>query len=197
MAFYVYCDDNNRHETLNKEEILSAIAQAQAGMPVIDPEAGILTKVKETNAGGYITFWVGTQAQYNALNGNIVQNCLYIITDENTGEEINNAIGALKKELDTLKVETIPGLQQSISSNKTIEKIATGATFDRTDVTVKSSDIRTYYNKTLGMARISVKLEFEANMVSAIDSIRLPKGLFKPVMNSEHWLYPLTCFCYI
>jgi hypothetical protein len=48
---------------------------------VIDEDAAFITKVKESNAGGMLSFWVGTQAQYNAL-ASIDKNCLYIITDK-------------------------------------------------------------------------------------------------------------------
>ena len=89
--YYCFCGSNCKYETMTKEQILSAITQAASGEPVIDPDAGVLTKVKETNNGGYITFWVGTQAQYNALQGNIVQNCLYIITDE--AAQIQGGVG--------------------------------------------------------------------------------------------------------
>jgi len=84
MAFYVICDDDSKHEGMTKEQIWAAITQAASGSAVIDPDAGVLTKVKEKHTGGYITFWAGTQAQYNALLGKVEKNCIYIITDETT-----------------------------------------------------------------------------------------------------------------
>lgn len=78
--YYCYCESNCRYETMTKEQILAAIAQAAAGNLVFDTEAAIISKVKEVNAGGFVTFWVGKQAEYNALPS-IDPNCVYIITD--------------------------------------------------------------------------------------------------------------------
>lgn len=91
--FYCLCDSNCKYETMTKEQILAAIAQAAAGGLTFDPDAGIVTKVKEGNAGGYITFWVGTQAQYNAL-ANKDANCFYLITDSTQTKDIAASIKA-------------------------------------------------------------------------------------------------------
>lgn len=94
MAFYVICDDDCRYEGMTKEEILSVIAQAAEGTLVFDTEAAFITKVKEQN-GGYITFWVGTQAEFNALP-TIDKTCHYHITDSTKDADIAAAI-ALKQ----------------------------------------------------------------------------------------------------
>lgn len=52
-----------------------------------DADAAFITKVKETNAGGFITFWVGTQAQYHAI-ANKDPNCYYHITDSTRDADI-------------------------------------------------------------------------------------------------------------
>lgn len=91
--FYCLCDSNCKYETMTKEQILAAIAQAAAGGLTFDPDAGIVSKVKEGNAGGYITFWVGTQAQYNAL-ANKDANCFYLITDSTQAKDIAARIKA-------------------------------------------------------------------------------------------------------
>lgn len=88
--FYCMCDSNCKYETMTKEQILAAIAQAVETGSVGDCDTGFITKVKETNSGGYVTFWVGTQAQYNALAENEL-NCLYIITDDTTKADILKA----------------------------------------------------------------------------------------------------------
>ena len=84
MSFYCFNESNCKFETMTKEEILEAIAQAAEGGLAFDSEAAFITKVKESNAGGFVTFWVGTQAQYNALQS-IDNNCQYIITDKEAG----------------------------------------------------------------------------------------------------------------
>lgn len=97
--YYCMCDSNCKFETMTKEQILTAIAQAVADGKVSNVDAGFITKVKETNAGNYVTFWVGTQAQYNALPS-IQNNCLYIISDETTKHDIEKFIANVKETAD-------------------------------------------------------------------------------------------------
>lgn len=78
--YYCFCDSNCKFETMTKEQILAAIAEAAASGLVFDTESAFISKVKESNAGGMVTFWRGTQAQYNAL-AKIDADCFYIITD--------------------------------------------------------------------------------------------------------------------
>lgn len=87
-TYYVLCDDNCRFEGMTKEQIISAIAQATGAIPeTIDVDAAFITKIKETNAGKEIKFWVGTTAQYNALQSKPL-NTFYIFTDDPTAEQI-------------------------------------------------------------------------------------------------------------
>lgn len=96
MSYYVLCDDDSRHESMTKEQILAAIKQAVETGTIGDCDAGFITKVKETNGGSYVTFWVGTRAEYNALL-TIQRNCVYIITDDTTNEDIEKAIADATK----------------------------------------------------------------------------------------------------
>ena len=95
MAYYVICDDDSRHESMTKEQILAAIAQALETGKIGECDTGFVTKVKETNGGNSLTFWVGTQAQYNALEA-VAENCLYIISDDTSMTDFNNIVADLK-----------------------------------------------------------------------------------------------------
>lgn len=97
--YFCFCADNCKFETMTKEQILAAIAQAAADGLVFDADAAFITKVKEGNAGDYVTFWAGTQAQYNAL-GNIDPYCLYIITDSTEGADLAKAAEAAQAAID-------------------------------------------------------------------------------------------------
>lgn len=89
--YFCFCEANCKFETMTKEQILAAIAQAAETGLVIDPDAGFISKVKETNAGGYLTFWVGTQAQHNAI-AEKDPSCFYIITDDTKDADIAKAL---------------------------------------------------------------------------------------------------------
>lgn len=91
--YYCFCSSNCKYETMTKEQILAAIAQAVETGSVGDVDTGFVTKIKETNSGDYVTFWVGTQAQYNAI-ATKAKNCMYIITDDTQGADIAKALAA-------------------------------------------------------------------------------------------------------
>lgn len=97
--YYCFCGSNCKYETLTKEQILAVIEQAAAGELTFDTSAAFITKVKEQNSGGYITFWVGTQAQYNALQTKD-PNCFYLITDSTKDADVAAAIAAKQNALD-------------------------------------------------------------------------------------------------
>lgn len=93
--YYCFCGSNCKYETMTKEQILTAIADA-TGKIDIDPDAAFITKVKEGNSGGFVTFWVGTQAQYNELK-TIESSCLYVITDDKTAEQLFNRVVEIER----------------------------------------------------------------------------------------------------
>lgn len=98
--YYCFCEANCRFETMTKEQILAAIAEAAAGGLVFDSESAFITKVKEGNAGGFVTFWVGTTAQYNALAVK-EPNCVYIKTDSTENSDLAAAIADAVAAIDT------------------------------------------------------------------------------------------------
>lgn len=102
--YYCYCDANCKYETMTKEQILAAITQAVRTGTVADVDTGFVTKVKETNKGGHVTFWVGTNAQYNAIEA-YEKDCVYIITDETTDKDIAAAIKSAEETAKQLEVQ--------------------------------------------------------------------------------------------
>lgn len=84
---YVVCDNSCKYESMTKEQILTAITQAVENGEVKDIDAGFITKLQEQNNKAALTVWIGTSAQYNAIEEK-AENCLYILTDETTEEQI-------------------------------------------------------------------------------------------------------------
>lgn len=89
--YYVFCDDKCLFEGMTKEQILAAIEQAVSTGEIKDVDTGFVTKIKEQNKGTALTFWVGTTAQYNAIEQK-AENCFYIVTDDNRIADIDAAI---------------------------------------------------------------------------------------------------------
>lgn len=77
--FYVICEDNCKFESMTKEQIIAAIAEATGNTPT-DIDAAFISKILEQNANKPVKIWVGTQAEFNAL---IVKDpdTLYIYND--------------------------------------------------------------------------------------------------------------------
>lgn len=94
--YYCFCSSNCKYETMTKEQIIAAIEQAATGGLVVDPDAGFVTKIKEANAGNYVTFWVGTQAEYAAIETKAT-NCLYIFTDDTTKEDFERFAADIRR----------------------------------------------------------------------------------------------------
>lgn len=82
--YFVFCEDKCIFEALTKEQTINAIAEATGTVPEsIDVDAAFITKIKEMNANKNLKFWIGTTAQFQALQTK-QENTLYIFTDDDT-----------------------------------------------------------------------------------------------------------------
>jgi hypothetical protein len=97
--YYCFCSSNCKYETMTKEQILAAIAQAVETGTIQDVDAGFITKVKEGNAGEQVKFWVGTKAQHNALES-IDEDCVYIITDGSDFDDLLALASKMAEDMD-------------------------------------------------------------------------------------------------
>jgi hypothetical protein len=110
--YYCFCDSNCKYETMTKEQILAAIAQAIATGTVGECDTGFITKVKETNGGSCITFWVGTQAEYNAL-ATKEKNCVYIISDDTFIKDMTILVERLQDAAESAEVVAAEALKRA------------------------------------------------------------------------------------
>lgn len=98
-TYYVMCEDNCRFESMTKEQIIAAIAEATGNTPTHVDDA-FITKLKEMNSNQNFSVWIGTTAEYNAIPAaERVQNRLYILTDEDV---IDSAIDSLSAAIDEI-----------------------------------------------------------------------------------------------
>lgn len=96
--YYVLCDSNCKFPAMTAEQTLAAIAEA-TGKTAANINDAFITKLKEQNGGRSIYIWTGTRAEYNALT-EIIENCLYIVEDDTTIEDMNAAIETLTARLE-------------------------------------------------------------------------------------------------
>lgn len=104
-TIYVHDENHNRYEGMTREQIINAIVQAVEQGEITDLDDGFITKIKEQNGNNNIQLWIGTSAQFNALETKD-ENTLYILTDDDSAddwdqiaedvEELGNEIAKIK-----------------------------------------------------------------------------------------------------
>ena len=87
------------------EEIYSFKALENKISDLTSPDGkNAVIRLKDTNGGKDLTVWIGTRAQYDAIE-TPVKNCLYIITDDTTQEDYGKAIEAAIKAAEEAKAK--------------------------------------------------------------------------------------------
>ena len=95
ITYFVISSDDCKYESMTKEQIVAAIAEATGNTPTGIDDA-FISKIKEINASGTVQIWKGTEAQFNAISPVPTVNksairvgtngILYICTDD-TGDD--------------------------------------------------------------------------------------------------------------
>ena len=114
--YYVFREDNCKFESMTKEQIITAIANATGVSPeAVDVDDAFISKIQEMNQNNNLKWWVGTEAEYNAIE-DLDAETLYIITD--AADDTGAVITALKEQLDDLQErinETVkPSIQNAV-----------------------------------------------------------------------------------
>lgn len=153
--YYVICADGCKFESMTKEQILAAITQAVETGEIKDVDTGFVTKIKEQNSGLGLSFWVGTQAEYNALETKPT-NCFSIITDDTFAEDINAAVDEMQSEVNIL-TNTVEDyaqrLDEQINKNGVV-LLGDGSTLIPTDTQAEGLIIKNIANYTLVRVQI-------------------------------------------
>lgn len=99
---YVFCNNNCKYEGLTKEQIFTAIMQAVNEGTIGDIDTGFVTTIKTIN-GSPLKFFVGTQAEYEALTEEQREGLYAIITNDTTAASIIERLDALAMDYDQYK----------------------------------------------------------------------------------------------
>lgn len=116
--YWVMCDDNCRFPAMTKEQTLTAIEQAVSTGTIKNVDTGFVQTIK-TITGQPLRFFVGTQAEYEALTAEEKQNLFAIITNDTAIESINAAIESLSESLgaDVAQLrQDVKGLNRTLGS---------------------------------------------------------------------------------
>lgn len=166
-TYYVLCDDNCRFEGMTKEQIIEAIAEATGATPTHIDDA-FITKLKEQNANKALKFWLGTTAQYNAIE-EPEENVFYILTDENFADDVDAEIEALRDEINGIYEQFMNVTRQTITD------LPTGVT----------GEVR--LEKTGRVVVCSFELLIADNLTGETIQIYLPEGFRPTVDNNEFY----------
>lgn len=148
---------------LTQEQIITLVNNIVSTGSVGDIDTGFVTKLVEQNRHRALRFWIGTQAEYNALSTKIA-NTFYIITDDSFKADTEAAIQALNDRVDGIdpidienelaallnrvtELETTAGqLGNTISTlSDEIDRVETELTEDINDaITGLRSELTTY-----------------------------------------------------
>lgn len=123
--YYVICDSGCKFESMTKEQIFAAIAQAVSDGAISDIDTGFITTVKTIN-GKPLRFFVGLQSEYEALSDAERENCFALITNDVTTQALNAAIESLNIQIN----EIASGLQ---NGDFVVEKARAAVTTDITN----------------------------------------------------------------
>ena len=129
--YYVFCKNRCLYEAMTKEQTLAAIEQAVSTGEIKDVDTGFITKIKEQNKNVGLKLWVGTQAEYNAIETK-QNNCFYIITNDTAQEDILTALESLQTQINTTNDRidaTVESLQAQIKTTVDQTKEAISAYF--------------------------------------------------------------------
>lgn len=101
LKVYSLDDAANKYESMTKEQIITAITQAVNEGTISNIDAGFITKIQEMNKKGVLKWWIGTQAEFNALSTKD-NDTLYLFTDDPLFNDFKSSLASLDTEIDAL-----------------------------------------------------------------------------------------------
>ena len=96
---FVHDENHNRHEALDKQEVYNVLAAAiQSGELPLNPDEAFITQIKSEVDGKTYKIAFCTNAKYLELKAasELIDDCLYIITDEDPYTDLANAVDSLQ-----------------------------------------------------------------------------------------------------
>lgn len=114
--YYVTCKNNCKYESMTKEQILTAIANATSGGTFGDIDTGFVTTIK-TITGQPLRFFVGTQAMYDGLADEQKNDLFAIITNDTEKEAMQTALADVLAE-QTAQLSKITELNDRTATNE-------------------------------------------------------------------------------
>lgn len=162
--FYVLCDDNCRFPSMTKDEIFTAIQSAVEQHGTRTLTIDVLTGLKEVNKNEVISLWIGTQAEFNAIQSPS-ENTMYLISDHNA-----------------IKAQTMAALQEMFTR---IEELTANIESETASLNALQNQI-TAIQQAVRTCRSRIDEEINiAQILSKMDEIET----VLPEIHAEEWAY--------
>lgn len=137
----------------------AAEAAASASETAKLAEDNAIARLKEKNSGTYITFWVGTKAQYEALESTEA-NCVYIISDDTSTDDLLAQIAALTQDTTALKAATTP---VDISDKVNLSWLTIGGGANLTELYIRNKKYIYHPDKKMVFFEFQIEYKGSAN----------------------------------
>lgn len=123
-----YCNANCKHPVYTKEQTLSILQQMieSGSLAGINPaDSPVVALLREENKGENVGFWVGTEAEFNALEVTAktmmcrigTDGKLYLCTDDTTfADYLDYSVQQLTAAADKVVTDAVGGLQTAINN---------------------------------------------------------------------------------
>lgn len=131
MAYYVLDANKNLKEGLDKEGIYAMLEQAieDGDLEHVDADSAFVSKLKDLNGGQDFKVWIGTTAEYNAIQEK-TQNTLYLLTDDNLDQELTD----IEQDVDTLQTSVDDLATEHTTLANRIEEVNTSIGYNKVQV---------------------------------------------------------------
>lgn len=127
IQIYGLDDGLNAHETMTTEQILAAIQRAITTGEVSDKFTAFIEMIKEQNKGVGMKIWIGTQAEFNALE-KTENDVIYIFSDDPTMNDIDQKFAEVDQ-----KIEELEAMVQLYGERPAIHSIELSGDFNKPD----------------------------------------------------------------
>lgn len=137
---YAIDEGGNRIPTLSGEKIIEAIQTAIATGEIPDELQTFIDTIKEQNKGAGLKFWLGTQAEFLALESTS-EDVIYFINDSANLRDVANALDELKKALQdgSFVVKKATAADEATNVKTNINGKAINSIFESNGTTVKEA----------------------------------------------------------
>lgn len=103
MTYYVTQKDGVLIEGLTKEQIYELVSSTTGKTPQGVDEA-FITKLKEYNKNGNASIWIGSSAEYNAIEVKD-QNTLYVVIDDPYFDDLKQTLDDLATAVNNIGID--------------------------------------------------------------------------------------------